>query len=172
MPKRLFKFLPLLLVFLVACSPEDEPMGMATVETWLPLSVEGATIETQVALTPVEMSKGLMHRESLGADQGMFFPYRRPQQMSFWMANTPIPLDIGFFDGEGVLMEIHRMYPYDTNRTRSRSFSAQFALEMNAGWYAKRGILPGARLDMEEVARVLRERGVDPRAYGIDPSGR
>ena len=173
MPRRPCNFLPLVLLLLCACSPEQAPpAATATVETWLPLQVGGVPIEIQGALTSPQMSRGLMYREGLGPDRGMPFPYRQPQPMSFWMANTSIPLDIGFFDSEGVLKEVHRMYPYDTNRTRSRSSSLQFALEMNAGWFAMRGIFPGARLDMIQLADALQQRGVGPRDFGIDPSGK
>ena len=168
MTLRLPKFIPLVLLILCSCTPEsDKPAASATIETWLPLSIEGIPIEAQVAITRTEMSRGLMYRESLGPDRGMLFPYRQPEQMSFWMANTPLPLDIGFFDSEGILKEIHRMYPYDTNKTRSRSSGIQFALEMNSGWFADNSLFPGARLDLEAVSRALHQRGVDPGSYGL-----
>lgn len=79
---RLSKFLPILLVILCACSPEEEQLiATASVDSWLPLSVGGMDIEVQVAITSVELRKGLMYRQSLGSDQGMLFPYARPQKM-------------------------------------------------------------------------------------------
>ncbi|MEX0324779.1 MAG: DUF192 domain-containing protein [Puniceicoccaceae bacterium] len=168
MPWRLSKSLPILLLILCACSPEEEqPTATVSIDAWLPLSVDDREIEVQVAITSAELRKGLMYRESLGTDQGMLFPYNQPQIMTFWMANTPIPLDIGFFDSEGVLIEIHRMYPFDTNRTVSRSEAAQFGLEMNRGWFASNGLFPGARLNLEQVSSALRQRGVNPRDYGL-----
>ena len=113
------------------------------------------------------MRKGLMYREVLAAENGMLFAYRRPQQGSFWMANTPLPLDIGFFNSEGVLLEVHRMVPYDTNKTRSRSNDVQYALEMNRGWYSSNSVFPGARLNLEDMAKALYGRGEDPRLFAL-----
>jgi uncharacterized membrane protein (UPF0127 family) len=165
---RLFLFLPALALFLCGCSPDDLPAeDPATINTWLPLEVGDVTIEVQLAITQNEMSKGLMHRDYLPPDGGMLFAYKRPQQGSFWMANTPLPLDIGFFNSQGVLLEVHRMVSYDTNKTRSGSDEVQYALEMNRGWYSGNGVFPGARLNLEDVAKALAERGEDPRMFAL-----
>ena len=165
---RLPYFLFLVVALLTACSADEEvSANPLPVTAWLPLRLDNIPIQVQLALTPAEQRQGLMHRESLPEDGGMLFPYRREQQMSFWMANTPLPLDIAFFNTEGVLVEIRRMHPFDTTRIRSSSDHAQFALEMAAGWYKEAGILPGARLDMDLLASALRQRGENPALYGI-----
>ncbi len=165
---RLPYFLVLLPLFFTACSEEDTiSANPLPVTAWFPVRIDEVAIEVQLALSPAEQSKGLMYRESLPEDSGMIFPYRQPRQMSFWMANTPLPLDIAFFDSEGILLEIHHMHPFDTTRTRSNTDQAQYALEMAAGWYQEKGILPGARLDLKSLAAALRQRGMDPARYGI-----
>jgi uncharacterized membrane protein (UPF0127 family) len=170
MAKGLFIFLVLPLLMFSACSPSvEEAQPRATVESWLPLAINGVALEAQVALTPAEQRKGLMYREELGADRGMLFPYTNQQGMAFWMANTPLPLDIAFFDDKGMLLEVHRMVPYDTKRTQSRSRFAQYALEMNAGWFASHRLFPGVKLDMQLLARALEQRGANPAEYGIRP---
>jgi uncharacterized membrane protein (UPF0127 family) len=96
-------------------------------EAWLPLKLGEVTLEAQIVLTREEQRKGLMYRDSLPENSGMLFPYTSPRRLSFWMANTRIPLDIGFFDGTGLLLEIHHMVPFDTNRTTSHGDDIQYA---------------------------------------------
>ncbi|MCD8481804.1 MAG: DUF192 domain-containing protein [Verrucomicrobia bacterium] len=139
----------------------------ADVHTWLPLELGGHNIEVQVAITHGEQRRGLMFRDSLGAHQGMLFVYRQPQAMSFWMANTRIHLDIGFFDVDGVLQEVHQMVAGDTTPTQSMGNNLSFALEMNRGWFAANNVSVGAQLDIGKLAQALRRRGVDPREFGL-----
>ena len=163
MRSRLFYFLPVILALLLSgCREAKQQVAEAVpFETWLPLRIDDVQLEIQLALSPPEQQKGLMYRESLPADGGMLFPYREPRQMSFWMANTPLPLDIGFFDASGKLLEIRRMVPYDTRSIQSRSWEAQFALEMNFGWFFSKGLLPGAQLDLQTLAEAGYVRRAD-----------
>ncbi len=55
----------------------------------------------EVARTPEEQARGLMHRTSLAPDRGMLFPFPKPKFASFWMKNTFIPLDIIFIRADG-----------------------------------------------------------------------
>lgn len=159
---------PVLLVLLCGCGPEagpnPDPLG---VEAWLPLQIGEVALEAQIVLTEAEQRKGLMHRDTLGENRGMLFPYPSPRRLSFWMANTRIPLDIGFFDATGLLCEVHRLVPFDTTPTPSKGSDLQFALEMNSGWFAHNGLFPGVRLDMELLKKALRLRGGDPKAFGL-----
>lgn len=167
--RQLFCLIIPLLVLVSGCQRESalpaDPLGP---ETWLPLKVGDVTIEAQIVLTDAEQRKGLMYRDSLGDNRGMLFPYESPRQLSFWMANTRIPLDIGFFDETGLLCEVHRMVPFDTNRTVSKGRDLQYALEMNAGWFAGNGLFPGVRMDMQLLAEALRQRGANPERFGIE----
>src|SRR5438552_2126608 len=97
----------------------------------------------QLAVRDEEMQRGLMERRDLGENDGMLFVYDHPQQMSFWMRDTPTPLDIGFFTSAGALEEIYQMHPYDETPVKSRSEHLHFALEMNQGWYHRSGVRPG-----------------------------
>lgn len=161
------------LVFLTGCSPAEKtpdiPLGA---DAWLPLRIGDVSLEAQIALTQSEQRQGLMHRDSLPENKGMLFPYQSPRRLSFWMSNTRIPLDIGFFDGTGTLLEIHRMVPYDTNSTASHADDLQFALEMNAGWFARNGLYPGEKMDLKLLSTAIRHRGADPRAFGLEESKR
>ena len=166
----------LLLAFLIALvagcdSSGDETAAKAGPEAWLPLKLGTVPLEVQIVLTQAEQRKGLMHRDSLPENSGMLFPYASPRRLSFWMANTRIPLDIGFFDGDGLLLEIHHLLPFDTASTQSHGDDMQYALEMNDGWFARNGLYPGQKLDLGMLADALRRRGADPRVFGLDPSG-
>jgi uncharacterized membrane protein (UPF0127 family) len=166
------RFLPLLAAvcaaLLTACG-NDAPKTdtTKTVEDRFAIRVGARTVQMQVAVLAAETQKGLMFRKSMGADEGMVFVFDRPQQMSFWMRNTEIPLDIGYFDADGVLREVYPMYPHDERPVYSRSGRIQFCLEMNQGWFSRAGVRPGDRLDLAALAAALRARGLSPAQFGL-----
>jgi uncharacterized membrane protein (UPF0127 family) len=91
---------------------------------------------------------GLMQRQDLGRDEGMLLVFPAPRVQQIWMLNTPIPLDAGFFDADGVLLNTVSMSP-DGGRTIHESTGpAIYALEMNIGWFERNGLSPGARLNL------------------------
>jgi len=163
---RLFGLLSLLI--LSACARQDErPAATKSAEDRFPIKVGDVVVQMQVAALPAELQRGLMFREKLGRDEGMVFVFTRPQPQGFWMRNTPLPLDIGYFDGQGVLKEIYPLYPHDERSVTSRSREIQFCLEMNQGWFRERGVKPGAQLDLKALAEALRARGLKPEAAGL-----
>jgi uncharacterized membrane protein (UPF0127 family) len=161
------------LLVAVALSPACDdgksvpPTAAKTVAHFFPIRVGARTVRMQLAVLPGEMQQGLMGRRDFGRDDGMLFVYARSQPVSFWMRNTPTPLDIGFFNAEGTLLEIYAMYPFDENSVRSRSQAVQFALEMNQGWFRENGVQPGAKLDLKAMAAALKERDFEPRKFGL-----
>ncbi|WP_414662305.1 DUF192 domain-containing protein [Horticoccus sp. 23ND18S-11] len=138
-----------------------------TVADFFPIQVGERTVRMQLAVRPDEMQRGLMERRDLARDDGMIFIYEKPQQMSFWMRNTPTPLDIGFYNSEGVLEEVYPMHPFDETSVSSRSDRLRFALEMNQGWFQANGIKPGSKLDVKALAAALKARGFDAKKYGL-----
>ena len=155
----------------VAAPAKAAPVASAaTAKTWLeffPIQIGDRTVRMQLAVRPAEMQRGLMERRDLGRDDGMIFVYQKPQQLSFWMHNTPTPLDIGFITAEGVLEEVRQMHPFDETAVPSRSTQVQFALEMNQGWFAAAGVKPGAKIDLKALGAALRARGFDPARLGL-----
>lgn len=137
-------------------------------DAFFPLAVGGKTLRVQVVVTEAEQQRGLMGRRDLGPDDGMVFVYPLPQQMSFWMKNTPTPLDIGFFKQDGTLGEIYPMYPFDETPVRSAGSDYTLALEVNQGWFARQGLKPGAKLDHAQLAAALRARGFPPGRYSVN----
>jgi uncharacterized membrane protein (UPF0127 family) len=157
-----------LLTLLVGCGNNEAPAPAApkTIADRFAIKLGDRTVQMQVALLPAETHQGLMFRQAMGENEGMLFVFDRPQQMSFWMRNTLIPLDIGYLDPAGELKEIYPMYPRDENPVGSRG-RMQFALEMNQGWYRSAGVKPGAKLDLAAVAAAIRARGLNPATYGL-----
>ncbi len=110
-----------------------------------------ARVSVELAVDQNTQAKGLMFRKSMPTDQGMLFIFDRPKQMSFWMRNTHIPLDIGFFTRDGVLREIYPLYPHDENSRKSMRFDLVYALEVNQGWFEQNGVKPGDKFDPQSV---------------------
>lgn len=155
---------------MAGCGGDDAAIAVATpksVADVFEIRVADTPVRMQIAVRHEEMERGLMERRDLGRNDGMLFVYARPQQMSFWMRNTPTPLDIGFFDPSGKLMEIYPLHPFDETGVRSRSTELLFALEMNQGWFRENGIKPGALLELKAVAAALKARGFEPEKFGI-----
>lgn len=120
----------------------------------MPLAVHGAEgphrLDVEVARTSGQRQRGLMGRESLPADHGMLFMYSREQsgRNGFWMFQTLIPLDIAFINREGTIVAIRTMQPCGSSSPSDcRSYTPDTpyaaALEVNAGYFAKRGIRVG-----------------------------
>lgn len=147
--------------------PKARTTTAKTVADFFPIKVGDKTVRMQLAVRPLEMQRGLMERRDLGRDDGMIFVYDKPQQMSFWMRNTPTPLDIGFFDASGVLQEVYPLHPYDERSVASRGSELKFALEVNQGWYRDNGVKPGAKLDLGALAEALKARGFEPHKFGL-----
>lgn len=158
------------LLMVTGCGRSDATQPQAapkTVADFFVIPVGGKPVKMQLAVKPREMEHGLMERRDLKSDEGMLFIYERPQQMSFWMRNTPTPLDIGFFSAEGVLKEVYQMYPFDETPVQSRGAELKFALEMNQGWFAANEVKPGAKMDLKALSDALRARGFEPWEYAV-----
>ena len=86
-----------------------------------------------------------MFRESLPPDAGMLFVFPHERVLSFWMKNTPLPLSIAYADREGRIVRIADLEPHD-ERGVSSGRPALYALEMNRGWFKRKGVMAGDRL--------------------------
>ena len=140
-PWRGLAALSLLLAALGAPAQERAQPRLPIVE----LSAGMHRIEAEVARTPTQQMIGLMHRQAMGANEGMLFVYEQPQVHCFWMRNTLLPLSIAFIDDDGRIVNIRDMQPL-TESSHCAARPVRFALEMNQGWFAKRGLKAGARL--------------------------
>lgn len=97
----------------------------------------------ELAVNEKDRARGLMHRPSMPADDGMLFIYPDTKPRSFWMKNTKLPLSIAFISPQGEIVKIAKMTPLSTKSTKS-IYPAKFALEMNQGWFEDNGVQKGA----------------------------
>ena len=102
-------------------------------------------IRAEVAADFASRSRGLMHREALAPNAGMLFIFDTPGAQCMWMKNTLIPLSVAFLDDGGEIINIADMTPH-SEQAHCAARPARYALEMNRGWFAARGITPGTRL--------------------------
>ncbi len=102
-------------------------------------------INAELASTPQQREIGLMFRSAMPASDGMLFVFERPAQQCFWMRNTLIPLSVAFVGDDGSVVNIDDMKP-QTLDSHCSAKPVRFVLEMNEGWFAKRGIKAGSRL--------------------------
>lgn len=103
-------------------------------------------IEAEVAANDRDRQTGLMFRQSLPVQRGMLFVFTQENTHCMWMRNTLIPLSVAFIDGDGYIINIEQMTP-NTEDNHCAKVPARYALEMNRGWFARRGIQRGTRLN-------------------------
>jgi uncharacterized membrane protein (UPF0127 family) len=151
----------------VACQPTKVSPEPVNSQTYFPISIGGSELQLQLALKSAEQQKGLMYRKSLDKDHGMLFLFDRPDKRGFWLQNTRIPLDIGYFDASGQLLEVHKLFPYDETSVNSRSREVLIAIETNRGWYDANGIQVGDRINMSSL--VLALEGLKHKNTSIKP---
>jgi uncharacterized membrane protein (UPF0127 family) len=99
-------------------------------------------IRAEVANTMGTRSQGLMQRQSMAQGAGMVFVFDAPATHCMWMKNTLIPLSVAFIDERGEIVNIADMQPLDET-THCATRPVRYALEMNQGWFKKRGISAG-----------------------------
>jgi uncharacterized protein len=102
-------------------------------------------IDAQVARTNDERATGLMYRKEMPQHEGMLFVFEEPTQQCFWMKNTLLPLSAAFVADDGTVVNVEEMKP-QTLDSHCSDKPVRYVLEMNQGWFAKKGIKPGARL--------------------------
>ena len=111
----------------------------------LTLSAGMHIIQAQLAATPEQRSTGLMFRTEMPANEGMLFVFEQASQQCFWMKNTLIPLTAAFVADDGTLINLVDMKPQSLDSHCSTA-PVRYVLEMNQGWFAKRGIKAGYKL--------------------------
>jgi uncharacterized membrane protein (UPF0127 family) len=103
-------------------------------------------IDAQVASTNEQRMTGLMFRTEMPQHEGMLFVFDYPSQQCFWMKNTLLPLSVAFVHDDGTIANIEEMKP-QTLDSHCSAKPVRYVLEMNAGWFSKKGIKAGAKLE-------------------------
>lgn len=108
-------------------------------------------VAVELARTDAEWQRGLMFRQRLDEGRGMLFVGQAPEQRTFWMRNTLIPLDMIFITAElRVLGVVENATPL-TDDPRSVPGLSLHVLEVPGGWSRKNGVGAGAQVQLENV---------------------
>ena len=126
---------------LAALAQESPQMDLPRVK----LTAGMHQIDAQVAATPMQQQVGLMWRKEMPQHEGMLFIFEQATRQCFWMKNTLLPLTAAFVDDDGTIVNLADMKPQTTDPHCSAK-PVRYVLEMNQGWFAKKGIKAGARL--------------------------
>ncbi|MGS0755493.1 DUF192 domain-containing protein [Roseateles sp. GG27B] len=102
-------------------------------------------IHAEVAQSPEQRATGLMNRPTMASSDGMLFVFEEASEQCFWMKNTLLPLSIAFIADDGSIVNIADMKP-QALASHCSAKPVRYALEMNQGWFAKRGIKAGTKL--------------------------
>lgn len=154
----------------ITSSPIGKALVMACAGLLLSLSSQaGAQSAAQPPLREVELAAGihlihaevadsfptrqagLMFRQKMAANHGMIFLFGAPAGQCMWMKNTLLPLSVAFIDEQGVIVNVEDMAP-QTENSHCSAKPVSYALEMNLGWFATRGLAPGTRITGLEKA--------------------
>jgi uncharacterized membrane protein (UPF0127 family) len=116
-----------------------------------PLSIQTAKgkveFQVEVADDDRERSIGLMHRSELALNRGMLFDFKKPREVSFWMRNTFIPLDMLFIAKDGTIQAIaENTIPHNDKGVGPGPVMILGVLELQGGASAKLGIKPGDKV--------------------------
>ena len=114
------------------------------------LKINNQIVMIEIAEREEQRNQGLMYRKKLNKNHGMLFIFQNEKKLSFWMKNTWVKLDIGFFDKEKRLINVRTMQPSTSVMqtdlpSYKSSKNALYALEMNAGWFKKNSIKSGSK---------------------------
>jgi uncharacterized protein len=130
-----------MLVSLNASAQDDPQLNLQRVK----LSAGMNVIDAQLALTPEQRQIGLMLRKEMPQHEGMLFIFEQPAQQCFWMKNTLLPLTAAFVADDGTIVNLADMKPQTTDSHCSAQ-PVRYVLEMNRGWFDKKGIKAGSKL--------------------------
>ena len=102
-------------------------------------------IDAQVAQAPHERQIGLMNRPTMPQHEGMLFVFEQPATQCFWMKNTLLPLTAAFVADDGTIVNLADMQPH-AEQSHCSTKPVRYVLEMNQGWFGKKGLKAGSRL--------------------------
>lgn len=131
-----------------ASDPQLSEAGLRLIDVTVVSGEARHSFATELAASQEEQAKGMMFRTQMGDDEGMLFPSYSPQVRSFWMKNTPLPLDIIFIGPNKRITNIEAGVPYSLDSVTSRGFSIG-VLEIRGGLSQELGIKAGDLVEFE-----------------------
>lgn len=133
------------LVFLLAAGFAAGALAQQPALPATDLTVGMHRVRAEVANDMGSRMQGLMFRKAMAENAGMVFVFDEVAPHCMWMKNTLIPLSVAFIDEAGTIVNVADMQPH-SEQSHCAARPARYALEMNKGWFAQRGIKPGAKL--------------------------
>lgn len=114
-------------------------------------AIGDTSVTVELARTREAQARGLMFRTELAENAGMLFVFDEEDERSFWMSNTPIPLDILYVRTDGTIRTIAaRTTPYSEKSIPSRG-PVRYVMEVPGGWSERHGVKPGDTLTLPEM---------------------
>jgi hypothetical protein len=141
---RTLRWTAFVLIGLLVAAGSSWPAGQHTLDIASKTGVHAFTVE--IADTDATRQKGLMFRKSLPEGQGMLFDFHSEAEVSFWMENTYIPLDMIFIRGDGRILRIAENTEPLSTRIIPSGGPVRAVLEVIGGTVRKYGIMPGDRV--------------------------
>ncbi len=124
------------------------------------LHIGAACLDVEIADTDMKRARGLMHRDSLGENEGMLFVFDKSEIVHFWMKETKIPLSIGFFDEQKRLTQISHMEPPKADSSRLKDYPSEkatrYALEVPQHWFERHKITPGMKFTLQDLPQSIK----------------
>ncbi len=120
----------------------DPDSGLTVIDVTIVSGSQQHSFVTELADTNEAQARGMMFRTEMGDDEGMLFPSYTPQARSFWMKNTPLPLDIIFVGPDSRISNIETGVPYSTDSVASQG-PALAVFEIRGGLSEELGIAAG-----------------------------
>jgi len=134
-----------LIALLCGLPPDPAHAQSAPAAQTVQLGAGMHVITAEIAATDAARSRGLMYRKELAPNHGMLFVFENANVQCFWMRNTVLPLSIAFIQEDGIITNIDDMQPM-TDTSHCSSAPVRYVLEMEQGWFAKRGIQAGKKI--------------------------
>jgi uncharacterized protein len=141
---RALSLVAFIIFALFAAAVPAREAGQQTLEIATKSGVHVFAVE--VVDNDADRAKGLMYRKELPEGRGMLFDFHREQEVSFWMQNTYIPLDMVFIRGDGRILRIAENTEPLSTRLISSGGPVRAVLEVIGGTARKLGIAPGDRV--------------------------
>lgn len=130
-------------------SPPTTPAPATPAKVHLATPAGEVTVNVEVVATAAKIERGLMYRQHMPPDDGMLFFMGQDRDWTFYMRNTLIPLDMIFITRDLTVAGIVADAEPRTETLRRVGVPSRYVLEVNGGWAAAHGVVPGAKVRFE-----------------------
>jgi hypothetical protein len=124
---------------------------LPTIALILQVGMMAHRYQVEVARTADQQAMGMMFRRSMERNRGMIFPFEAARELTFWMENTVLPLDLIFIGADHRVLRIARDAKPFSRELISSGGAANAVLELNAGEAARIGLKPGDRVEYTQT---------------------